>query len=138
LPFENRYIQTDDLTTTYVPGTSYFTDAIIKTDGSRWNIAPYSQYANRFNSVFSDAKSAINRLLNLSSFTRTGQDVSVGGTTSTVISAISPNELNSLYIQSFQRSFQRLNNFNQLENNQTETGIRLPKVLQPYFGAETI
>jgi seryl-tRNA synthetase len=25
-----------------------------------------------------------------------------------------------------------------LENNQTETGIRLPKVLQPYFGAETI
>ena len=125
LPFENRYIQTDDLTTTYVPGTSYFTDAIIKTDGSRWNIAPYSQYANRFNSVFSDAKSAINRLLNLSSFTRTGQDVSVGGTTSTVISAISPNELNSLYIQSFQRSFQRLNNFNQLENNQTEDSLTI-------------
>jgi hypothetical protein len=123
LPFENRYIQTDDLTTTYVPGTSYFTDAIIKTDGSRWNIAPYSQYANRFNSVFSDAKSAINRLLNLSSFTRTGQDVSVGGTTSTVISAISPNELNSLFVQKFQTSFKRLNNFDQLANDATEADL---------------
>jgi hypothetical protein len=123
LPFENRYIQTDDMTTTYVPGSSYFTDAIIKTDGSAFNIAPYSQYASRFNSVFSDAKSAINNLLNLNSFTRTGQDASTGGTTSTVISAMSPNELNILFVQNFQRSFQRLNNFNQLDNDQTEAGL---------------
>ena len=123
LPFENRYIQTDDRTTTYVPGTSYFTDAIIKTDGSAWNIAPYSQYASRFNSVFSDAKSAINNLLNLNSFTRTGQDASTGGTTATVISAMSPNELNSLFVQKFQTSFKRLNNFDQLANDATEANL---------------
>jgi len=124
LPFENRYIQTDDLTTTYVPGTSYFTDAIIKTDGSAFNIAPYSQYASRFNSVFSDAKSAINNLLNLNSFTRTGQDVSVGGTTSTVISAMSPNELNSLYIQRFQASMKRYDSTAQL-SNETEESLNI-------------
>ena len=123
LPFENRYIQTDDRTTTYVPGTSYFTDAIIKTDGSAFNIAPYSQYASRFNSVFSDAKSAINNLLNLNSFTRTGQDASTGGTTATVISAMSPNELNSLFVQKFQTSFKRLNNFDQLANDATEANL---------------
>jgi hypothetical protein len=101
LPFENRYVQADDNTITYVPGSSYFSDAIIIPDGRTWNIAPFVDYASRFNSVFTDVKSAINNLLSLSSFTRTGQDVTSGGTTSTVISAMSPNELNILFAEKF-------------------------------------
>lgn len=101
LPFENRYVQADDNTITYVPGSSYFSDAIIIPDGRTWNVAPFVDYASRFNTVFTDVKSAIDNLLSLSSFTRTGQDVTSGGTTSTVISAMSPNELNILFAEKF-------------------------------------
>lgn len=101
LPFENRYVQADDNTITYVPGSSYFSDAIIIPDGRTWNIAPFVDYASRFNTVFTDVKLAIDSLLSLSSFTRTGQDVSSGGATSTVISAMSPNELNILFAEKF-------------------------------------
>lgn len=101
LPFENRYVQADDNTITYVPGSSYFSDAIIIPDGRTWNVAPFVDYASRFNTVFTDVKSAINSLLSLNAFTRTGQDISSGGTTSTVISAMSPSELNILFAEKF-------------------------------------
>lgn len=125
LPFENRYVQTDDQTITYVPGTAYFTDAIIKTDGTSWNITPYQNFTTNFNRVFSNAKSAINKLLNLYSFTRTGEDTIVGGTSPTVISALSPSELNSLYVEKFQTSFKIAKNFNQSLNDQTEESLNL-------------
>lgn len=114
LPFENRYVQADDNTITYVPGSSYFSDAIITTDGSTWNVAPFINYANRFNIVFTDVKSAIDNLLNLSSFTRTGQDISSGGTTSTVILAMSPSELNILFAEKFQNAFKTYDSFDEI------------------------
>jgi hypothetical protein len=117
LPFENRYIQSDDNLKTFVPGSSYFTDAIITTDGSTWNLTPFTNYAARFNTVFTNAKSTINALLKLDSFSRTGQDVAARGVSATVIAAMSPSELNLMYAEKFQKCTTTFDTFEEVDQN---------------------
>lgn len=106
LPFENRYITSNDRTVTYVPGTSYFSDSIITTNNSNWNIQPYVDFAEAFSKKYSDAYSAISKLLSLRNL---GQNMLLNFFASTtIVNSISPVEFNRLLVESFQASFDKL------------------------------
>lgn len=106
LPFENRYIISNDRTVTYVPGTSYFSDSIIKTNNSTWNIEPYVAFAENFAKKYTDAYSAIKKLLNLPEMS---DNILLNFFASrTRANSISPVELNRLFVESFRASFDKL------------------------------
>jgi len=66
LPFESIYVDSETERKVYVPGSTYFVDSILtvsKTTG--FNTQPYVSYVNKFNNTTSDAKNAIETLLEL-------------------------------------------------------------------------
>jgi hypothetical protein len=120
LPFENRYITSDE-STLYIPGNSYFTDTIIDTNTARWNIKPYTDYVTAFSTTYNNAKTTIQRLLNLNSYNRFGlpQTTSNDQSSSTSINLLSPTMFFQKLIANFQNSFDRLTSIEstQLANN---------------------
>ncbi len=113
LPFENRFVSYDE-GKTYIPGNSYFSDAIIRTDTTAWNIKPYVDYVNRFNSIYADAKSAVQRLFNFRYIKRkgipepVGLDAAFDSYSRTVSTLLSPTDLFQRIIENYQISFDRL------------------------------
>lgn len=109
LAFESKYIDSDDQKTMYVPGSSYFTDSIITSDGKSWNTKPYTDYANRFNSVVLNNRTLLENLLKFNVFDRTGNtEGSSGGTTKTQPSNLTPAQLNQKFIKTMYSSFDKL------------------------------
>lgn len=109
LAFENKYIDSNDQKTLYVPGSAYFTDAIITVNGKSWNTKPYTDYVNRFNKVVLNNRTLLENLLKFNVFDRTGNtEGSSGGTTKTQPSNITPSQLNQKFIQAIYSSFDKL------------------------------
>lgn len=109
LAFENKYIDSDDQKTLYVPGSSYFTDSIITSNGKAWNTKPYTDYANRFNSVVLNNRTLLENLLKFNAYDRSGNtEGSSGGTTKTQPSNITPAQLNQKFIKTIYSSFDKL------------------------------
>lgn len=65
LPFERKYVDSDETKQTYVPGSTYFIDTVFELDGKRFNTRPFSDYANEFTSKFIFGKYLIERLFEL-------------------------------------------------------------------------
>jgi len=65
LPFEKKYIDTVDKSSTYIPGSSYFIDSIFNTNGESLNLAPLNAYVDQVtnNTMFGSA--VIKNLLEL-------------------------------------------------------------------------
>jgi hypothetical protein len=59
LPFETKTV--DDSQTTYIPGSSYFTQTILN-DPLSFNLKPYNSYIGKFSDVFSKANTTIQQL----------------------------------------------------------------------------
>lgn len=66
LPFERKYVDSDETKQTYVPGSTFFIDTVFDLDGNRFNTRPFSDYANEFTSKFIFGKYIIERLFELS------------------------------------------------------------------------
>lgn len=66
LPFESVYVDAENETKTYVPGSSYFGDNILNITPGGFNTEPFTSFASKYNDVFSDAKNTIETLLELS------------------------------------------------------------------------
>lgn len=109
LPFENKYIDSNDQKTLYVPGSAYFTDSIIATGGKSWNTKPYTDYVNRFNKVVLNNRTLLENLLKFNVFDRSGNtEGSSGGSTKTQPSNVTPTQLNQKFIQAIYSSFDKL------------------------------
>lgn len=65
LPFESKYIDSDDQKFAYVPGAAYFVDTILNTNGTTWNTGPYVNFINLYNSRLKDARTVIEEFLSL-------------------------------------------------------------------------
>lgn len=65
LPFESVYVDSEDERRVYVPGSTYFVDTILDVTPNGFNTQPYIAFTNRFNDVTSNAKNAIESLLEL-------------------------------------------------------------------------
>lgn len=65
LPFERKYVDSDETKQTYVPGSAYFIDTVFELDGKRFNTRPFSDYANEFTAKFIFGKYLIERLFEL-------------------------------------------------------------------------
>jgi hypothetical protein len=112
LPFENRYITnpprpgvtTPREVNTYIPGTSYFSDAIVKTDTKQWNVKPYTDFVAHYSEIVNNVKTAIYRLLNLDALS-SNWFLSTGTTTGTPTSLLSPVDLFRYFVYGLQTSF---------------------------------
>ncbi len=65
LPFESIYVDSEDERKTFVPGSSYLANNILNVTSTGYNIKPYMDFADRYNSITSAAKSTIETLLEL-------------------------------------------------------------------------
>lgn len=111
LTLENKYIDyvAGDSTknVVYVPGASYFTDAIIAVAGTAWNTKPYTDFTTQFNTTITKTLTLVKSLLKLDVFDRAG-NVVLNTSTRTQPSYISPSSLNSKIIQSLYSSYDNL------------------------------
>lgn len=65
LPFESVYVDSETERKVYVPGSTYFVDSILTVSPTGFNTQPYVSFVNKFNNTSSDAKNAIETLLEL-------------------------------------------------------------------------
>jgi hypothetical protein len=65
LPFESIYVDSETERKVYVPGSTYFVDSILTVSPTGFNTQPYVSFVNKFNNTSSDAKNAIETLLEL-------------------------------------------------------------------------
>ncbi|MFA6049716.1 MAG: hypothetical protein WC761_00695 [Candidatus Paceibacterota bacterium] len=71
LPFESKYVDSDDQKFVYVPGSAYFADTVLSTQGNNWNTGPFVNYVNQFNSRVKDARTVIENLFDLNNLANT-------------------------------------------------------------------
>jgi len=101
LPFERKYVDTDDYKKTYVPGSSYFVDSLLNITNNDFNTTPFEEYANQFARKFSTANGVIYNLFSL------GRE-----------SAISPSTMNDRFLASFRNSIENTTNIFSLNRDQ--------------------
>lgn len=69
LPFESKYVDSDDQKFVYVPGSTYFIDSLLdiknSPGGNSYNIAPYNNFASKFSNNLSAARKNIEALFDL-------------------------------------------------------------------------
>jgi len=65
LPFEKKYIDSEDGNKTYIPGTSYFVDTVFEIQGNNFNTTPFANFANDFTRKIQDTRNIIEKLLGL-------------------------------------------------------------------------
>lgn len=65
LPFESKYVDSEDQKSVYVPGSSYFVDSILNTTGDAWNTKPYINFINLYNNRIKEARNVIEEFLSL-------------------------------------------------------------------------
>ena len=63
LPFEKKFI--DENNKTYIPGTLFYVDNIIKNRENILNTEPLNNFSRRFNAIVSDAKRLLDRTITL-------------------------------------------------------------------------
>ena len=66
LPFESKYVDSDDQKFVYVPGSAYFIDSILAVNGNNWDTAPYVNYVNLYNDRLKVARTLIENIMNFS------------------------------------------------------------------------
>lgn len=101
LPFERKYVDSEENKRTYVPGSSFFTDTLLDITDNNFNTKPYEDYANQFARKFSTANGLIDNLFSLS------RD-----------SAISPSTMNDRFLSSFRNSIENITNISSLNRDQ--------------------
>lgn len=77
LPFENKYVDSDDQKFVYVPGSSYFVDSVLTIQGNSWNTGPFVNYVNLFNNQVKSARTVIENLFDMTSIVSTLSPTSV-------------------------------------------------------------
>jgi len=77
LPFENKHVDSDDQSFVYVPGSAYFIDTILSTQGGSWNTGPYNSFVNLYNNRLKDARTIIEEFLSLRNLRYTLVPVSI-------------------------------------------------------------
>jgi hypothetical protein len=66
LPFENKYVDRDDIQTTFVPGSNYFIDSILElTNNNSFNTGPLLQYVDLYLKKIGDTRSVVEALFDL-------------------------------------------------------------------------
>jgi len=65
LPFESKYVDSDDQKFVYVPGSAYFVDSVLSTNGNNWNTEPFVSFVNLWNTRVKDSRTVIENLLSL-------------------------------------------------------------------------
>lgn len=101
LPFERKYVDSDDLKKTYIPGSSFFIDSLLNVSNNQFNTKPYEEYANQFSRKFNTANGVINNLFSLARE-----------------SAISPSTMNDRFLASFRNSIENLTNISTINRDQ--------------------
>lgn len=66
LPFEKKFVDSDDTRQTFVPGTTFYIDTVFDLNGNRFNTRPFINYVNEYSKKFIDAKKVIESLFELS------------------------------------------------------------------------
>lgn len=65
LPFESKYIDSNDQKSVYVPGSTFFADSILSASGSSWNTAPFVNYVNLYNTRIKEIRTIVEEIFSL-------------------------------------------------------------------------
>lgn len=66
LPFEKKFVDSDDTKQTFVPGTTFYIDTVFDLNGNQFNTEPFINYVNQYSKKFISAKKVIESLFELS------------------------------------------------------------------------
>jgi len=91
LTFENKFVDSNDQRFTYIPGTSFFTDAILTVDGQAWNSNALTEYVNRYNTIVRNVRTLVNDVFSFDE-SATATETGVSNVESSVIDPVDMNK----------------------------------------------
>jgi hypothetical protein len=103
LPFERKYVDSDDDNKTFVPGSTFFIDTVFELDGDQFNTRPFTNYYNEFSRKFIQAKQIIESFFDFENRT----------------SSITPTRMIDSFLNSYRRSITGTTTTDGLNRDQT-------------------
>jgi hypothetical protein len=65
LPFESKYVDSNDQKSVYVPGSTYFADSILSLQDGKWNTSVFVNYVNLYNNRLREVKNIVEEIFSL-------------------------------------------------------------------------
>jgi len=104
LPLEKKYVDAQDIKKTFIPGSAFLVDTLLKIQGSEFNTQPFVDYSNEVSTRFSQASSLIRELYDVKN-----------------VDALNPDRLTDMAYSSFRSSIFGMRNISNINKDQAIT-----------------